>query len=200
MKKIQCMSVWLTKMVLASHSCTCSHDWWKVQQQRCTWRKECKKYDLTAAQCFWLAHHNDSSRWFAISSPHVFAVPVSVLQVGLLKSTELYLDVKNILQSHSKHHWRCSKSPILGLYLGHNAYQGENSTFQTPRSPLLFTIIGGGKGPVDNVLSKHTKDFLPVLNVFRRSVQMSTWEDMEEPSARHWVRPVSVPDLPGNIT
>jgi hypothetical protein len=132
--------------------------------------------------------------------PHLFAVPVSVLQVGLLKSTELYLDVKNILQSHSKHHWRCSKSPILGLYLGHNAHQGENSTFQTPQPTLLFTIIGGGKVPVDSVLSKHTKYILPVLNVFRQSVQMSTWEDMEEPSAGHWVRPVSAPDLSGNIT
>jgi hypothetical protein len=35
----------------------------------CTCRKECKKYDPTAAQCFWSAHHNDLSRWFAISIP-----------------------------------------------------------------------------------------------------------------------------------
>jgi hypothetical protein len=34
----------------------------------CTCTKECSKYDLTAAQCFRLAHHNDWSRWFAISS------------------------------------------------------------------------------------------------------------------------------------
>ncbi len=33
-----------------------------------------------------LAHHNDWSRWFAISSPpHVFALPVSVLRVELKK-------------------------------------------------------------------------------------------------------------------
>ncbi len=41
-------------------------------------RKECNKYDLTAHPCFLLANHNDDwSRWFAISSSHVFTVPVS---------------------------------------------------------------------------------------------------------------------------
>ncbi len=35
----------------------------------CTCRKECNKYDLTAPQCFWLAHHNDWSMWFAINNP-----------------------------------------------------------------------------------------------------------------------------------
>jgi hypothetical protein len=35
-----------------------------------------KKYDLTAAQCFWLPHPNDWSRWFAISSPPLFVLPV----------------------------------------------------------------------------------------------------------------------------
>ncbi len=40
-----------------------------------TWRKECNKYDLTPAQCFWLAHHNDSSKWFAISSPPPICCP-----------------------------------------------------------------------------------------------------------------------------
>jgi hypothetical protein len=34
----------------------------------CTCRKECNKYDLTIVQCFWLVHHNDWSRWLAISS------------------------------------------------------------------------------------------------------------------------------------
>jgi hypothetical protein len=31
-------------------------------------RKVCNKYDLPASQCFWLAHHNDWSKWFVISS------------------------------------------------------------------------------------------------------------------------------------
>jgi len=44
----------------------------------CTSRKECNKYDLTAPQCFWLAHQNVWSMWF---------VPVSVLFVGSQKST-----------------------------------------------------------------------------------------------------------------
>jgi hypothetical protein len=39
-------------------------------------KKKCNKLDLTAAQYFWLVDHNDWSRWFPISSSHVFAVPV----------------------------------------------------------------------------------------------------------------------------
>ncbi len=31
-------------------------------------KKECNKFDLTAAQCFRLTHHTDWSRWFAIRS------------------------------------------------------------------------------------------------------------------------------------
>jgi hypothetical protein len=60
--------------------------WWKAQQSCAHAREECNKYDLTRDPCFLLAHHNDSSRWFAISSSHIFAVPVSVLWVGLQKS------------------------------------------------------------------------------------------------------------------
>jgi hypothetical protein len=41
----------------------------------CTCRKECNKCDLTAAQYFSLAHHNDWSRWFAISSPPPICCP-----------------------------------------------------------------------------------------------------------------------------
>jgi hypothetical protein len=42
---------------------------------RTTCRKECNKYDLTDAQCFWLAHHNNWSKWFAISSPSPISYP-----------------------------------------------------------------------------------------------------------------------------
>ncbi len=41
--------------------------------------------NLTTSPCFLLANHNDWSRLFAISSSHLFAVPISVLQVGLKK-------------------------------------------------------------------------------------------------------------------
>jgi len=59
----------------AQHTCTvCSGLW--------TCRKEYNKLDLTAAHCFWLAHHNDSSRLFAIVVLHLYAVPVSVLRKG----------------------------------------------------------------------------------------------------------------------
>jgi hypothetical protein len=43
--------------------------------------------------------------------PHLFVVPVWVLSVGLQKSTELNLDVKNIFAgSHNEH--RCLISPL----------------------------------------------------------------------------------------
>ncbi len=46
-------------------------------------REECNKYDLPAAPWFWLANHNDWSKWFATSSSHLFAVvALSVLWVG----------------------------------------------------------------------------------------------------------------------
>jgi hypothetical protein len=42
----------------------------------CTCREECTKYDLTAGQCFWLAHRRtDWSKWFAISSPPPIRCP-----------------------------------------------------------------------------------------------------------------------------
>jgi hypothetical protein len=51
-----------------------------------------------------VAHHNDLSEWFAISSLSPFAVPILVLWVGLQKSTyitklgcEIYLPKVHIL-------------------------------------------------------------------------------------------------------
>jgi hypothetical protein len=75
----------------------CTNLWrlpWLVKgsTQLCTSKKECNKLDLTAAQYFWLVDHNDWSRWFAISSPHIHAVPVTVLLVGLpIKTPKLRL-------------------------------------------------------------------------------------------------------------
>jgi hypothetical protein len=51
----------------------------------CTSKKEYYKLELTAALYFWLVDHNDWSRWFTISSPLVYAEPVTVLLVGLPK-------------------------------------------------------------------------------------------------------------------
>jgi hypothetical protein len=42
------------------------------------------KLDMTAAQYFRLVDRNESSRWFAISSPQVYAVPITVLLVGVV--------------------------------------------------------------------------------------------------------------------
>ncbi len=65
---------------------SCSLPWLvKGATQLCTSKKECNKLDLTAAQYFLLVYHNDWSRWFAISSPHLSAVPITALLVGLPK-------------------------------------------------------------------------------------------------------------------
>jgi hypothetical protein len=42
----------------------------------CTPTETTKKYNLTAAQCFRLPHPNDWSKWFAISTPPLFVLPV----------------------------------------------------------------------------------------------------------------------------
>jgi hypothetical protein len=55
----------------------------------CTSKKECNKLDLTAAQYFWLVDNTDWFRWFAISSSHVYAVPVTILLVGLPKKGDI---------------------------------------------------------------------------------------------------------------
>ncbi len=49
-------------------------------------QKECNKLHLTTAQCFWLVDHNDCSKWFAISGPHVYAVLLLGLQKKKRKS------------------------------------------------------------------------------------------------------------------
>jgi hypothetical protein len=48
-------------------------------------KKECNKFDLTAAQCFWLAYHNDWPKWFAISSSPTYLLShcCSVFLIGL---------------------------------------------------------------------------------------------------------------------
>jgi len=53
-------------------------------------REARNKYDLTTSPF----NHNDWSRWFAISSSHVYAVAVPVSWVGLKRRK--YLDVRNM--------------------------------------------------------------------------------------------------------
>jgi hypothetical protein len=66
---------WMRKMVLAQHNSAVCGGWWKGATTVWTRREECNKYDPTAAQCFWLAHHNDWSRWFTISSSPPICYP-----------------------------------------------------------------------------------------------------------------------------
>jgi hypothetical protein len=63
--------------------------------QLCTSKKECNKLDLAAVQYCSLVDRNDWSRWFAISSSRVYAVPVTVLVGGGIakKKKQLNLDI-----------------------------------------------------------------------------------------------------------
>jgi hypothetical protein len=71
---------------------SCSLPWLgKGAIQLWTSKAECNKLDLTASQFFWLVDHTDWSRWFAISSPHEYAVPVTL--AGLPKEKQLNLDI-----------------------------------------------------------------------------------------------------------
>jgi hypothetical protein len=64
---------------------SCSAPWLvKGSTQLCTSKKSVKNWTWLR---FRLVDHNDWSRWFAISSSHVYAVPVTVLLVGLPKKT-----------------------------------------------------------------------------------------------------------------
>jgi hypothetical protein len=63
----------------------------KGATQFCNSQKYCNKLKLTAAQYFWLVDHNDWSRWFAVSSSHVYAVTVLLLE--LPKKKQLNLDI-----------------------------------------------------------------------------------------------------------
>jgi hypothetical protein len=83
----------------------------KCATSLCTCRKECNKYDLTAAQCFW----NWSVQVVSFGASQLFAVPVSVLSTGLGKSKQLNLDVTNIFAgSHAEHHWRYAEGCVYG--------------------------------------------------------------------------------------
>jgi hypothetical protein len=96
-----------------------------------TGREACNKYDLTAAaQCFWLAHHNNSSRWFAISSaPTLFPVfPRFSFMGGVAKEhiTKTWMWKIFSKGSHTTEHpWRCSNwSKSLDSPLGTMEMEG----------------------------------------------------------------------------
>ncbi len=83
---------------------SCSLPWLVIKgaTQLCTSKKECNKLNLTAAQYFWLLDHNDWPRWFAISSPLVYAVPVTILLVGFPKKKKKKTAK---LRQHTEHQW-----------------------------------------------------------------------------------------------
>jgi hypothetical protein len=75
-----------------------------------------------------LLHVFDWSRWFAISSSHLFAIPLSVLWVALEKSKQLNLDVRNMfVGSHIEPCWGCSGTVsarpwIIAIHLDQSNY------------------------------------------------------------------------------
>jgi len=95
--KIYCEKVKMCRVI--SPISFSAPNWWRLPwlvkgaTKVCTSKKECNKLDLTVAQYCWLVDHNDWPKWFAISSPHICAVPVTVLLVGLPKRKKLNLDI-----------------------------------------------------------------------------------------------------------
>ncbi len=57
----------------------------KCAAMLCTCKKESDKHDLIVIQCFWLAHHNDWSKWFAITSPPPISCPSFCFMGGVKK-------------------------------------------------------------------------------------------------------------------
>ncbi len=97
-------------------SCMFCRGWlgWHKPEQSCARAgEECNKYDLTATPCFWLADHDDWSKWFAISSPpHLCAQRQFQFYVWGCKKklNTLNLDVKIIFAgSCTQHHSLPSK-------------------------------------------------------------------------------------------
>jgi hypothetical protein len=66
----------------------------------CICRKECNKYDLTAAQCF--------SDWSIIMIGPAGLLLVVTHPPICLSQFQFY-----VWGSHTPHHWRCSKSEIV---------------------------------------------------------------------------------------
>jgi hypothetical protein len=95
-KKLKCAP--LAQEIRFSAPNSCGLPWLvKGATRLCTYKKECNKLDLTAAQYFWLVDHNDWSRCFAISSPHTYEVPVLLLR--LPKKTAKLKHFNFIIQS-----------------------------------------------------------------------------------------------------
>jgi hypothetical protein len=70
-KKVQ--RCWFNSAKISWHFCIVDWGQWKAQQcAPCERERERERgvsyYDLIATPCFWLANHNDWSRWSAISS------------------------------------------------------------------------------------------------------------------------------------
>jgi hypothetical protein len=102
MKKSEHMPVWLRKWFFSCKRGQLVEAGNKAQQKCAPATEECNRYDLTADPCSRLANHTDWSRWFAISSSHLFAVPVSVLWIK--KSKQLNLYGRNAFAgSHTEH-------------------------------------------------------------------------------------------------
>jgi hypothetical protein len=53
----------------------------------CTYCKECNKCNLTAIQWFWMAHHNNWSKWFVVSNPPCIRCPSLSFMGGVTKKS-----------------------------------------------------------------------------------------------------------------
>ncbi len=96
--------------------------WWLVRDIAMLWgamlwtcRKECNKYDLTAAQYFWLMIIMigwGGLLWVVHHHHHLFAAPVSLSFMGRHYITKFECEKYFFARSHSEHNWRCSNVVI----------------------------------------------------------------------------------------
>jgi hypothetical protein len=138
MKKSQNMLVWVRKMgFLDQQNCTLcavvARNRRTVTLPVRTCRNAYTEYDLTAAaaQCFWLAHHhNDWSRWFAISTPLtcLFAVCPSFSFIGGVAKRVKYPKPKLRCE---KHVWRVTYWAALLLEMLFKLIRQDWKTLET---------------------------------------------------------------------
>jgi hypothetical protein len=101
-------------------SCMFCRIWlgWHKRKQSCARAGEkCNKYDLTATPCFWLADHDDWSKWFG-TPPPVCSVSFSFMCRVAKKVNNLNLDVENIFagsRTQQRSLQRCILNHILRL-------------------------------------------------------------------------------------
>jgi hypothetical protein len=85
-----------------------------------------KKLDLNAAQYFWLVDQNDWSRWFAISSYHVYAISVTIFIGGVARKRKKAI-LRHLILFSRVTYW----APLVEMLLLHTS---QNEILDPPEA------------------------------------------------------------------